>query len=62
MISGKDDVIRPVATYQAPMFESLGTTAELKRHAILEGGHLPPWTAVVAEALDWFDQYLGETE
>lgn len=62
MISGKDDVIRPVATYQAPMFESLGTPAANKRHAILEGGHLPPWPAVVAETLGWFDQYLGETE
>jgi formylglycine-generating enzyme required for sulfatase activity/predicted esterase len=62
MISGKDDVIRPVATYQAPMFESLGTPAADKRHAILEGGHLPPWEAVVAEALDWFDRYLGPTE
>ena len=62
MISGKDDVIRPVATYQAPMFESLGTSAADKRHAILEGGHLPPWEAVVAETLAWFDEYLGETE
>ena len=62
MISGKDDVIRPVATYQAPMFESLGTPAAEKRHAILEGGHVPPWAAVITETLDWFDRYLGPTE
>ena len=62
MISGKDDVIRPVTTYQAPMFDSLGTPATEKRHAILDGGHLPPWEAVVAETLAWYDEYLGETE
>ena len=55
-------VIRPVATYQAPMFESLGTQSDDKRHAILDGGHLPPWDAVVAETLAWYDRYLGETE
>ena len=59
MISGKDDVIRPVATYQAPMFASLGTPAELKR---AEGGHLPPLSLVIEETLRWFDQYLGPVE
>ena len=62
MISGRDDVIRPVATYQAPMFESLGTPESQKRHAILEGGHVPPREAIVAETLAWYDRYLGETE
>ena len=62
MISGEHDVIRPVATYQAPMFESLGTPENLKRHAILNGGHLPPEAEVIAEVLAWFDQYLGEVE
>jgi len=62
MISGEHDVIRPVATYQAPMFESLGTPDPLKRHAILSGGHLPPKGEIITEVLDWFDQYLGEVE
>jgi hypothetical protein len=62
MISGKNDVLRPVATYQAPMFESLGTLDELKRHAILDGGHLPPKSLIVRETLDWFDRYLGPVE
>ncbi|MDX1509597.1 MAG: hypothetical protein R3358_15020, partial [Woeseiaceae bacterium] len=62
MISGKNDVVRPVETYQAPMFESLGTPDELKRHAILDGGHLPPKAAIVAETLAWFDRYLGPVE
>ena len=62
MISGEHDVIRPVATYQAPMFASLGTPDHLKRHAILDGGHLPPREQVVAESLAWFDRYLGPVE
>ncbi|MGB5628774.1 MAG: SUMF1/EgtB/PvdO family nonheme iron enzyme [Woeseiaceae bacterium] len=62
MISGEHDVIRPVATYQAPMFASLCTPADLKRHAILSGGHLPPEGEVIAEVLAWFDRYLGEVE
>ena len=62
MISGRDDVIRPVATYQAPMFDSLGAPESRKRHAILEGGHLPPREGIVAETLAWYDRYLGDTE
>ena len=62
MISGKNDVVRPVATYQAPMFESLGTPDELKRHAILDGGHLPPKPLIIRETLGWFDRYLGPVE
>jgi eukaryotic-like serine/threonine-protein kinase len=62
MISGEHDVIRPVATYQAPMFASLGTPDHLKRHAILNGGHLPPREQIVAETLAWFDRHLGPVE
>ena len=62
MISGTDDVVRPVETYQAPMFESLGTPDNLKRHAILGGGHLPPMDKVKKETLEWFDVYLGPVE
>ena len=62
MISGKNDVVRPVETYQAPMFESLGTPDALKRHALLDGGHVPPKPAIVRETLAWFDQYLGVVE
>ena len=62
MISGEHDVIRPVATYQAPMFKSLGTPDDLKRHAILPGGHVPPREPIIAETLAWFDRYLGPVE
>jgi formylglycine-generating enzyme required for sulfatase activity/dienelactone hydrolase len=62
MISGEADVIRPVETYQAPMFESLGTSDNLKRHAILSGGHLPSVAETIAETLAWYDLYLGPVE
>ena len=59
MISGKHDILRPVATFQKPMFDSLGTPDEYKRHAILDGGHSPPRNQLIRETLDWLDQYLG---
>ncbi len=62
MISGRHDVLRPVATYQTPMFESIGTPDDLKHHAILEGGHAPPQSQLSREILDWLDQYLGPVQ
>lgn len=62
MISGEADVIRPVATYQRPMFDSLGTEGHLKRHAILSGGHVPAKSEIIAESLAWFDEHLGAVE
>ncbi len=59
MISGKHDILRPVATFQKPMFDSLGTADEYKRHAILDGGHSPPRNQLIRETLDWLDQHLG---
>jgi len=60
MINGKSDFTFPYETAQVPLFRALGTPAEHKRHAVLEGGHLPPdfhgWMRIV---LDWFDKYLG---
>ena len=62
MISGRHDVLRPVETFQKPMFESLGTAPEHKRHAILEGGHFPAINQLRRETLAWFDKYLGPVE
>jgi len=42
------------------LFRMLGTSAADKRHAVLEGGHIPPRTQeVYKEILDWLDRYLG---
>ncbi len=58
MINGKHDILRPVATFQKPMFDSLGTPDEYKRHAILDGGHSPPRNQLIRETLHWLDQHL----
>jgi formylglycine-generating enzyme required for sulfatase activity len=62
MVSGRNDMLRPVETYQAPMFESLATPPEHKRHAIFDGGHVPPKNQLIRETLDWYDTYLGRVE
>lgn len=60
MVNGREDFDLPYDTAQVPMFQMLGTPAEHKRHAVLEGGHLPPRPQLVfKEILDWLDRYLG---
>jgi eukaryotic-like serine/threonine-protein kinase len=59
MINGRDDFILPVESSQRPLFELLGVPEPDKRHAILEGGHLPPRVAIIKEVLAWLDRYLG---
>ncbi|MEX1246423.1 MAG: protein kinase [Thermoanaerobaculia bacterium] len=60
MVNGRQDFIRPVETSQAPLFRLLGTPDRDKRHAILDGGHLPPTKqGMIKEILDWLDRYLG---
>jgi len=60
MINGEDDFLMPVENAQQPFFDLLGAPAEDKRHALLEGGHLPPdRRAIIREVLDWLDRYLG---
>jgi predicted esterase len=60
MISGRDDFLDPVESVQRPFFRLLGAAEKDKRHALLDGGHLPPdRTAIIKECLDWLDRYLG---
>ncbi len=60
MINGRDDYLTPVESSQRPFFELLGAPPEDKRHALLDGGHLPPdRRAIIREVLDWLDRYLG---
>jgi dienelactone hydrolase len=63
MVNGRHDFVNPVETAQVPLFRLLGTPAPRKRHAILEGGHLPPTThPVIKEILDWLDRQLGPVQ
>ncbi len=60
MVNGREDFDLPYETAQIPLFNALGTAAADKRHAVLEGGHVPPRPQLVfKEVLDWLDRYLG---
>ncbi|MFQ5791981.1 MAG: alpha/beta hydrolase family protein [Acidobacteriota bacterium] len=60
MVNGRDDLVFPVEASQLPLFRLLGAPDEHKRHALMEGGHLPiDMQAVMREILDWLDRYLG---
>lgn len=60
MVNGRDDFNLPFATSQRPLFELIGTPPEHKRHARLDGGHIPPdRLAIIEEVVGWFDRYLG---
>jgi eukaryotic-like serine/threonine-protein kinase len=60
MVNGRQDFDLPYATAQVPMFRMLGTPAADKRHAVFEGGHIPPRPQDAIKAvLDWLDDHLG---
>ena len=60
LINGRSDFFYPMATAQLPLFNLLGVPPEHKRHAALQGGHIPDnLHDILREALDWFDRYLG---
>ena len=60
MVNGRDDFDLPYETAQVPLFKALGTAASDKRHAVLDGGHIPRRPqAVYKEVLDWLDRHLG---
>jgi dienelactone hydrolase len=62
MLNGRDDFRFPLELSQKPMFRALGTPEKDKRHALIEGGHVPPRAATIKEILDWLDRYLGPVE
>jgi dipeptidyl aminopeptidase/acylaminoacyl peptidase len=63
MVNGRDDFDLPYETAQVPLFQALGTAPAEKRHAVLEGGHIPPRPQeVFKEILDWLDRYLGPVQ
>jgi eukaryotic-like serine/threonine-protein kinase len=59
LVGGRYDEYFPLETSQNVMFRSLGTPERDKRHAVLEGGHIPPYDQMVREILDWLDKYQG---
>ena len=59
LVDGRYDEVFPLQTSQNVMFRFLGTPEKDKRHAVLEGGHIPPYDQMVKEILDWLDKYQG---
>ncbi len=59
MLNGRDDFIFPLEDVAKPLFALLGTPPDRKRHAIHDGGHVPPLNELIRDVLGWFDQYLG---
>ena len=59
LVDGRYDGFYPLETSQIVMFRFLGTPEKDKRHAVLEGGHIPSYDQMVKEILDWLDKYQG---
>jgi predicted esterase len=60
MINGVDDFIMPFATAQTELYELLGSAPGDKRHARLDGGHIPSSRQdLIAEIESWLDERLG---
>jgi dienelactone hydrolase len=62
MLNGRDDFIFPLEDVAKPLFTLLGAPPDRKRHAIHEGGHVPPLNELIRDVLGWFDRYLGPVE
>jgi predicted esterase len=63
MINGRDDFLMPYELSEKPLFELLGPPPNHKRHARLDGGHIPTdRLAIIREVLDWLDRHLGSVE
>jgi eukaryotic-like serine/threonine-protein kinase len=59
MVNGRYDHFFPLETSQNVMYRFLGTPEKDKRHAVLDGGHIPPYDEMAKEILDWLDRYQG---
>jgi formylglycine-generating enzyme required for sulfatase activity/predicted Ser/Thr protein kinase/dienelactone hydrolase len=59
MLNGRYDFFFPIDASQKPMFETLATPKEDKRHLLFEGGHGLPRLDMIKETLDWLDHYQG---
>jgi tRNA A-37 threonylcarbamoyl transferase component Bud32/predicted esterase len=60
LVDGRDDFFFPVDALQRPFFDLIGVPEADKRHALLDGGHIPSdRLGMIKEILDWLDRYLG---
>jgi hypothetical protein len=59
MVNGRDDFLTPYEISQLRLFQLLGAPDADKRHARLDGGHIPDRLSTMGEVLGWLDLYLG---
>ena len=63
MLNGRDDFFASLERSQLPLFRLLGAPEDEKRHARLEGGHIPTdRLELIEEVLSWLDGFLGPVE
>lgn len=63
MINGVDDFIMPYDAAQRTFFELLGSPPNDKRHARLDGGHIPSnRRELINEVEGWLDRHMGAVE
>jgi dipeptidyl aminopeptidase/acylaminoacyl peptidase len=59
MENGRLDFNFPLEQSQRPLFRLFGTPEASKKHVLFDSGHVPPFTEVARETLDWLDRFLG---
>ena len=59
MLNGRNNFTFPIETSQLPLYRLLGTPEADKRHSVLDGGHVFPFSRMIKDSLDWLDKYLG---
>jgi tRNA A-37 threonylcarbamoyl transferase component Bud32/cephalosporin-C deacetylase-like acetyl esterase len=60
MLNGRYDFFFPTDASQKPMFDTLGSRKEDKRHLLFDGGHGIPRLDLIKETLNWLDRYQGQ--
>jgi hypothetical protein len=59
MENGRLDFNFPLEQSQRPLFRLFGTPDASKKHVLFDSGHVPPFTEVARETIDWLDRFLG---
>lgn len=59
MANGRYDFQIPLETCQEPLFKTLGSPPQDKKHVLYDSGHSLPRLPAMKDTLDWLDHYLG---
>ena len=62
LLSGRYDYGFPYEASSLPLFRTLGTPPEHKRHVVGDGGHFIARDLLLREVLDWLDRYAGPVQ